>query len=85
MGVAFDASHDTVARVRQPCGQLDPSGKTAEELSGLLAEVGLNDPEVVREVLTVYSASRFGREDLSAEGLRLVRKTLRGLRPMPAG
>ena len=59
---------------------LDCRGMTAEEIGAEVPRIGLSDPASAVEVLAEYSASRFGRRDLSAARCKDLCHLVRGLK-----
>ena len=59
---------------------LDCRGMTAEEIGGEVPQIRLNDPASALEVLEAYTASRFGRRELSATRFKDLRRLVRGLK-----
>ena len=59
---------------------LDCRGMTAEEIGEEVPQIRLSDPASALEVLAAYSASRFGRRELSLTRFKDLRRIVRGLK-----
>lgn len=59
---------------------VDCVGMTAEEMGQEVSQLNLNDPDSALDVLSAYSASRFGRQGLSSSRFKELRRAVRRLR-----
>lgn len=62
---------------------VDCRGLTAEEMGEAVARIALSDSASALDVLEAYSASRFGRRDLSKTRFKSLCRIVRGLRMEP--
>ena len=67
-------------RVRQM--GVDCRGMTAEEMGEEVSQLNLNHPDSALDVLSAYSASRFGGRGLSPARFKELRRAVRRLRPV---
>ncbi|MDK1020667.1 MAG: DUF3488 and transglutaminase-like domain-containing protein, partial [Candidatus Hydrogenedentes bacterium] len=63
---------------------VDCRGLTAEEMGQEVSRIALNDAASALEVLEAYSASRFGRRDLSETRFKNLCRSVRALKTVPS-